>query len=102
MRCQALIIAAFAVATAAPAIAQTPTAAQPVQAVPASLVLFEQDWVLKDWALRNFDADKDVILSADEAAKAAAAFKQLADGDGDGRVTRDEFRRGRAFILARY
>lgn len=69
---------------------------------PRAIEPFERDWVLMDWALRTYDRDKDVRLSIEEANVAAAAFKRLADGDGDGRVTTFEFDRAREFILARY
>jgi hypothetical protein len=94
-----LLVAASLMST--PAAAQM-QGAEATSATNASLQLFQQDWLLMNWALRNFDADKDVQLSADEAVRAAAAFKQIADGNSDGRVTQDEFRRGREFILARY
>lgn len=69
---------------------------------PRAIEPFERDWVLMDWALRSYDKDGDVRLSIEEANVAAAAFKRLADGDGDGRVTTYEFDRAREFILARY
>lgn len=69
---------------------------------PRAIEPFERDWVLMDWALRSYDKDGDVRLSIAEANVAAAAFKRLADGDGDGRVTTYEFDRAREFILARY
>jgi len=64
--------------------------------------LFERDWVLMNWALKFYDQDRDVLLSPSEAAAAASAFRAMADANGDGRVTRDEYRAARAFILARY
>ena len=85
------------------------TVAGAQQAIPASsrvapqaLPLFERDWVLMNWALKSFDADRDILLSPGEAAAAARAFRQIADGNGDGRVTPEEYRAARAFILARY
>ena len=64
--------------------------------------LFERDWVLANWALKKFDRDRDILLSGAEAAAAAAEFRTIADGDGDGRVTQAEYRAAREFILARY
>jgi hypothetical protein len=69
---------------------------------PAALELFERDWVLMNWALKFYDANHDILLQPDEAAAAAEDFRKLADGDNDGRVTPEEFKQARAFILARY
>jgi hypothetical protein len=54
-----------------------------------------------NWALKSFDTDRDILLSPAEAA-AARAFRRIADGNGDGRITPEEYRAARAFILARY
>ena len=91
---------AIAVGTAAPSAAQ-PTPAS-VSASPQAAALFERDWVLMNWALKFYDRDRDVLLSPGEAAAAAGAFRSMADANGDGRVTREEYRAARAFILARY
>jgi hypothetical protein len=84
----------------------TPALAQPMrsslQPVPAALQIFERDWVLMNWALKYYDSDRDVLLEPVEAQAAAEAFRRMADGDGDGRVTPQEYRDARAFILARY
>ena len=48
------------------------------------------------------DANGDGIISVAEAQPAALEFKQIADGDGDGRVTPYEYERAREFIIARY
>ena len=79
-------------------------AAQPPSApvTPAAVDIFERDWVLMNWALKFYDKDRDVLLSPSEAAAAANAFRAMADANGDGRVTQDEYRAARAFILARY
>ena len=69
---------------------------------PRAVELFERDWVLNQWAKRMFDANADGIISVDEAQPAALKFKEIADGDGDGRVTPYEYGRAREFILARY
>ena len=44
----------------------------------------------------------DLLLSPGEAAMAADAFRSMADTNGDGRVTPEEYRAARAFILERY
>ena len=81
-------------------------AAQPVpasvKAAPAAQSLFERDWVLMNWALKFHDQDGDILLEPDEAQAAADEFRKIADADGDGRVTPEEYRAARAFILARY
>ena len=73
-----------------------------LQPTPAALELFERDWVLMNWALKFYDANHDILLDPGEASAAADAFRKLADGDNDGRVTPQEFKAARAFILARY
>ena len=85
-------------ATAAAAQAPSPRA----EMVPAAMTLFERDWVLMNWALKFFDSDHDILLQPAEAQAAAEAFRRLADTNGDGRVTPEEYRAARAFILARY
>ena len=89
----------FAVASA-PALAQS--SARRLQPTPAALGLFERDWVLMNWALKFYDRDRDILLSPAEAQAAAAEFRKIADGNGDGRVTQYEYRAAREFILARY
>lgn len=69
---------------------------------PRAIELFERDDKLMRWALMNFDSDHDGYLSIFEADKAAREFKRIADADGDGRVTPEEYRRARDFIIARY
>ncbi|NUS99427.1 MAG: hypothetical protein HOP96_00430 [Sphingomonas sp.] len=68
---------------------------------PRAIELFERDWVLNQWAKQRFDANHDGVISVAEAQPAALAFKGIADGDGDGRVTPYEYERAREFILAR-
>jgi hypothetical protein len=87
-------------------VAAAPLGAQPT---PASLKvtlaaqqLFERDWVLMNWALKFYDRDRDILLEAAEAQAAADAFRRMADANGDGRVTPEEYRSAREFILARY
>jgi hypothetical protein len=73
-----------------------------IQTRPVAAELFERDWVLMNWALKFYDRDRDILLEPSEAQAAAAEFRKIADSDGDGRVTPDEYRQARAFILARY
>jgi len=79
-----------------------PAAAANASFNPRAVELFERDWVLNQWAKRAFDANGDGVISVEEAQPAALKFKELADGDGDGRVTPYEYDRAREFILARY
>jgi hypothetical protein len=73
-----------------------------ITVAPEARGLFERDWVLMNWALKFYDQDHDILLSNAEAQLAAAEFRKIADANGDGRVTPDEYRAARAFILARY
>jgi len=73
-----------------------------MQPTPAALQIFERDWVLMNWALKYYDANGDILLEPGEAQAAAEAFRKLADVDRDGRVTQEEYRAAREFILARY
>src|SRR4051794_40948431 len=93
------LILAWTVTAAASAAAQSTPASI---SRPAAAELFERDWVLMNWALKFYDADRDVLLEPAEAAAAAAEFRKIADADGDGRVTPQEYRAARALILARY
>ncbi|HJR82575.1 MAG TPA: hypothetical protein VJ775_01485 [Sphingomicrobium sp.] len=88
-----ILIAAFQAAAAEPA---------SLPANPRAVELFERDWVLNQWAKRQFDSNGDGVISVDEAQPAARAFKDIADGNRDGRVTPYEYQRAREFILARY
>ena len=92
-------VAALSLA-AAPALAQ-PTPAS-LQVRPAALELFERDWVLMNWALKFYDSNHDILLQPEEAQAAADAFRKIADTNRDGRVTPEEYRAAREFILARY
>ena len=88
-------------------LAGTSPAEHPPTAANASVTahartIFERDWVLMNWALKFYDRDRDILLSPDEAQAAARAFRAMADADGDGRITTQEYRAARAFILARY
>lgn len=91
------VVALLIIAVAAPLAAQ-PTPANLKK--PAALELFERDWVLMNWALKYFDANHDILIEPDEAQAAADAFRKLADKDGDGRVTPQEFQAARADILS--
>ncbi len=73
-----------------------------MQPRPAALQIFERDWVLMNWALKYYDANGDILLEPDEAQAAAEAFRKLADVDHDGRVSPQEYRAAREFVLARY
>jgi hypothetical protein len=93
-------LAALALIVTSPALAQSrPVSLQPT---PAALQILERDWVLMNWALKYYDADHDILLEPAEAKVAAEAFRRMADADNDGRVTPQEYRAARAFILARY
>ena len=85
-------------------IAQSEDAARaaPASFNPRAVELFERDWVLNQWAKRSFDANRDGVISTEEAQPESLAFQELADGDGDGRVTTYEYERAREFILAGY
>ena len=83
----------------APLFAQ-PTPAS-LETAPAAMQLFERDWVLMNWALKFYDADRNILLSATEAQQAAAAFRSIADSDKDGRVSTQEYRAARLAILTR-
>ena len=94
-------VSAFLVfASSAPLLAQ-PTPASLKASSPAALNLFERDWVLMNWALKFYDENHDILLEPDEAQAASAEFRKLADKDGDGRVTPDEYRSARETILSR-
>lgn len=64
--------------------------------------LFDRDPDLRGWAVRLYDANHDGWLTLYEAQPALVAFKEIADGDGDGRVTTAEYRRAKEFIAARW
>ena len=93
----------FVIALAAAAAAAQPPsdASARINPGPARGIL-ERDWVLMNWALKFYDADRDILLSPAEAQTAADAFRSMADANGDGRVTTEEYRTARQFILARY
>jgi hypothetical protein len=95
--------ALFLSIVATPAIGQQqPTDASARVNPTAARTLLERDWVLMNWALKFYDTDRDILLSPIEAQRAADGFRSLADVNGDGRVTTQEYRAARTFILARY
>ena len=81
--------------------AQPQQSAQPASLNPHATELFDRDPVLRDWAVRRFDSNRDGWLTLYEAQPALARFKEMADADGDGRVTVREFQEAKAFVLAR-
>jgi hypothetical protein len=87
---------------ATPALSQQQLPTPASAPVAASAALFERDWVLMNWALKFHDRNRDILLEPGEAQAAAAQFREIADGDEDGRVTPAEYRAAREFILARY
>jgi hypothetical protein len=99
LRAAALALLALPAVAAAQ---QQPTSASLRGDPVAAREIFERDWVLMNWALKKFDANRDILLSQPEAEAAARAFREIADGNGDGRVTPEEYRAAREFILARY
>ena len=94
------MVLALSVFAAAPVLAQSVPAS--LKIAPAAQELFERDWVLMNWALKFYDKDRDILLEPDEAQAAANEFRRIADVDNDGRVTPEEYRAAREFILARY
>ncbi len=68
---------------------------------PNAHTLFDRDVALKQWAVRTHDTNRDGWLTLYEAQGALAAFKDIADGDRDGRVTTHEYDRAKEFIAAR-
>jgi hypothetical protein len=95
-----LLVFAATAAAASPELPSTP--ANPQVEAAAAQMLFERDWVLMNWALKFYDNDHNILLSPSEAEAAAVEFRKMADADNDGRVTPQEYRAARAFILARY
>jgi hypothetical protein len=92
-------MAVLMLAIATPVAAQAPPQLQPTS---AALQIFDRDWVLMNWALKFYDANRDILLQPGEAQAAAEVFRRMADSNGDGRVTREEYRAARELILNRY
>ena len=80
--------------------AQASLASAPVN--PNANALFDRDPELKAWALRLFDTNHDGWLTLFEAQPAFLAFKEIADGNRDGRVTTFEYARAKEFVAARW
>ena len=68
---------------------------------PNANAFLDRDPVIKQWAVRTYDSNRDGWLTLYEAQGALAAFKDLADGDRNGRVTTYEYDRAKEFIAAR-
>lgn len=64
--------------------------------------LFDRDPELRAWAVRFYDRNRDGWLTLYEAQPAVRAFKEIADGNRDGRVTTWEYARAKEFIAARW
>lgn len=69
---------------------------------PRAAEFLERDWALSHWAVKTFDADGDGRVSIDEAQPALRLFREIADGNRDGRITPYEYDRAREYIIARY
>ena len=76
-------------------------AAQPL-AFPDAVEFLGRDPVLKAWAVRHYDTNRDGWLTLYEAQPAMSALREIADGNGDGRVTTYEFDQAKNFIRARW
>jgi hypothetical protein len=94
-------VIALAAQVAIAASSASPAPAQGRAFNPNANVLFDRDPALRSWAVRLFDSNHDGWLTLYEAQPALAAFKELADGDRDGRVTTYEYDRAKEFIAAR-
>ena len=92
-----LVLAALLLAAADPGVAASHAAFNP-----RASELIESDPTLKDWAVRIYDSNHDGWLTLYEAQPAAAAFRDIADSDRDGRVTVREYQSAVDFIRARY
>lgn len=95
--------AAAALVLAAPALGDPGLASQASASInPRANELFDRDSELRLWAVRLYDSNRDGWLTLFEAQPALAAFKDIADGDRDGRVTPYEYARAKEYIAARY
>ena len=84
-------------------LAAAPPAAQAsLQPTPAALQIVRARLGADELGAQILRPDRDILLEPGEAQAAAEAFRQIADANGDGRVTPQEYRAARAFILARY
>jgi hypothetical protein len=82
--------------------AQAALASAPASLNPHANELFDRDTDLKAWALRLYDRNHDGWLTLYEAQPALQMFKDIADADRDGRVTRQEYVQAKAFVAARW
>ena len=69
---------------------------------PRANELFDREPVLKAWALRIHDRNHDGWLTLYEAQTAANSFREMADGNDDGRVSVSEYAAAIDFVRARY
>ena len=69
---------------------------------PRANELFDREPVLKAWALRIYDRNHDGWLTLYEVQAAADSFRDVADGNRDGRVSMTEYAAALDFIRARY
>ena len=69
---------------------------------PNANALFDRDPTLRAWAVRQYDLNRDGWLTLYEAQPAFLAFRDIADGNSDGRITVYEYRRAKEFIAARW
>jgi hypothetical protein len=97
---QASVAAAVPDAASASIAARSPIAASAPVNTRAN-ELFDRDSTLKAWAIRIYDTNRDGWLTLFEAQPALIAFKDMADGNRDGRITTYEYNRAREFIVAR-
>jgi len=100
------ICAASAAATvllSSPALGDPGSASQTSAPInPRANELFDRDSELRQWAVRIYDSNHDGWLTLFEAQPALTAFRDIADGDRDGRVTAYEYAHAREFIAARW
>lgn len=93
-----ILIAMAAGAAELPTVDAIPSALR----YPQATAFLDRDTSLKAWAVQIYDSNRDGWLTLYEAQPAMAAFKDIADSDGDGRITTTEYRRGIEFITARW
>ena len=99
--CAVAAVANFLLST--PALGDTGMTSQASASInPRANELFDRDAVLRAWAVRIYDTNHDGWLTIYEAQPALTAFKDIADGDRDGRVTLAEYARAKEYIAARY
>ena len=84
------------------AAAQSVPPAHQASVNPRANELFDREPVLKAWALRIYDRNHDGWLTLYEAQAAADSFRDIADGNRDGRVSLSEYAAAIDFVRARY